>query len=754
MGRALAHEARNKGAHCVLGPTVCMHRHPLGGRNFESYSEDPFLTGKLSSQVIMGLQENGVSATIKHFVANEQETQRTSVDETISMRALREIYLRPFEIAVKEAQPWAIMTAYNLINGVHCDGNPWLLQKVLQEEWGWQGLVMSDWGGTNSVGDAIKAGMDIEMPGPPRVRMTQAVLDALEKGDIAEADIIRRAREVLVWIAKLKALEKPSSSYLSDLPEHRALIREAGAKGIVLLKNEQNILPLTKDKIKGKKIALIGYAKDALAHGGGSAAVNSYYKITPFDGLTKALGDAVELQHAKGYHRERLLPPLSDNRGCGSVVGLDGNPGFTRLLFEDTQADPTSTLHGTPASAYSPLGSQESLWRTLEIVGDFTPTETGRHYIACSGLGPTRVWVDDELVFEQAGNCSDPMGSLFLASPEPEIRHNFIAGEKRRVTIRSDPPRAIGLDILEGRSGVRVGFSLESEHDADMLSEAVAVAKDADVAIIFTGHDQQYETEGRDQDSFHLPCGQDAVVKAVARANENTIVVNSTGVAIGMPWLADVKGVLQAWFPGQECGNSIADVLTGAVCPEGRLPTTFPSSLESTSAYGNFPGEYEDGRLKVDYVEGVFIGYRHFDRSLSKEVNFPFGFGLSYTKFEYADFSVRQISGETQEIVVSMHLSNSGCFDGGELVQVYAGSASEREEHPRKQLVAFSKAHLQARSSQRIELAFSVRDLAYWDEGKYRWIVDGGEYLVSLAASAARIIHSTSICVEAMSWHP
>lgn len=493
------------------------------------------------------------------------------------------------------------MTAYNLVNGVHCDGNEWLLHDVLREQWQWEGLVMSDWGGTHSVGDAIKAGMDIEMPGPPRVRKTKAVLEALMNGEMTEANITNRAKSVLKWTAKLKALELPSSDFATNMPEHRALIRNAGAKGIVLLKNASDILPLTKVKVEGKKIALIGFAKDAMAHGVGSAAVNAYYKVTPYEGLTEALGDAVELTYAKGFHRERLLPPFDNARGCESITGTDGRPGFTRLLLKDGTTDLTSTLHGTPLSAYSPLGSQESLWNTLEIIGDFVPHETGDHYIACSVLGPTRVWVDDELVFEQTGNCADPMGSLFLAAPEPEIRHTFKAGQSHRMRIRSEPPKNIGLDILEGRSGVRVGFSPESEHDADMLSEAVATAKDADIAIVFTGHDPQWETEGRDQDSFNLPRGQNSVVAAVAAANNNTIVVNSTGVAIAMPWLSDVQAVLQAWFPGQECGNSIADILTGTVCPEGRLPTTFPKALEDAPAHGNFPGEYdESGQLRED----------------------------------------------------------------------------------------------------------------------------------------------------------
>ncbi|KAM5344629.1 hypothetical protein ACJ41O_013164 [Fusarium nematophilum] len=756
FGCALAKEAWGKRVNCMLGPTVCIHRHPLGGRNFESFSEDPFLAGKLSSRVIQGLQSLGVSATIKHFAANEQETQRTTVDETIDERALREIYLRPFEIAVKEANPWAIMTAYNHVNGVHCDEHNWLLNDVLRGDWGWKGLVMSDWGGTNSVASALNAGLDLEMPGPPRLRKEADVLEAIKSGELAESTIDERAKSVIQWALKLKALEEKADPAIlgqnTDSPEVRSMIREAGARGMVLLKNEGGLLPLSKDKVRAKKIALIGFAKDAMAHGGGSAAVNAYRKVTPWDALHEALGEDVEFTFAKGAHRERLLPAIRDGP-YGSVVGLDGTSGFSRLLFKADQTDPVSTLHGQPTSAYSPLGSQESLWRRLEIVGDFTPSETGTHYIACSGLGPTRVFVNDDLVYEQTSNCSDPMGSLFLAAPEPEFRYSFNAGKTYRLRICSDPPTKIGLTILEGRSGVRLGFSLESDHDADLLGEAVQVAQAADYAVVFTGHDPQWETEGRDQESFNLPRKgtQDALVSAVASANKNTVVVNSTGVAIAMPWLDQVAAVLQAWFPGQECGYSIADVLTGTVNPEGRLPVSFPKRLEDCPAHGNFPGEYVDGQLKVKYEEGVFVGYRHFDRLDREKVNFPFGHGLSYTTFQYA---LNGVSRKDDAWTATAEVSNTGDRAGGALVQVYAGRVNSSPDHPIKALVAFEKVQLQAGEKKTVQLVVPDRELAYFDTGSRKWVVDQGEYRFSLGVSAAESVGDVVVKVEGAMFDP
>ena len=747
IGRALAEEALSKGARCLLGPTVCNHRHPLGGRNFESFSEDPLLAGRLAVQTVVGMQELGVAATVKHFVANEQETDRMSVDERIGARALREIYLRPFEIVIKEARPLAVMTAYNMVNGEHCDSNAWLLGTVLRGQWGWDGLVMSDWGGTNSLSGTINAGLDLEMPGPARVRTKGAVVAAIKGGEVSEEAVDDRARNVLQFLDRLGAfgLPEPEEERNVENTEHRKLIRDASAKGIVLLKNENGVLPLSKDKVRGKKIALIGYAKEALVQGGGSAAVNAYYKVTPWEGMRAALGDEVELTYAKGAFTRRLLVPLSNDSGCGRVVGLDGQPGFSRLLFElDNPTTPVSTQHGVEASTYSTLGSNESQWKIMELAADFTPEETGAHYLACSGIGPTEVIIDGEVVFSQDTNWHDPMGALFQAVTEEEFKHFFQAGRTYRLCVRSRPPTNVGLRILEGRTSMRMGFCAASEHDYDYLGEATRVASEADYAVVFTGHDPQWETEGRDQESFHLPRGgtQDALVTAVSRANASTVVVNSTGVAVAMPWLEQVPALLQAWFGGQECGNAIADVLTGAINPEGHLPVTFPRRIEDCSAYGNFPGTYVDGLLKADYAEGVFVGYRHFDRLPQDGVNFPFGHGLSYTSFKLGQPQVERQSRDTFSVTVTV--SNTGVVFGGTALQVYVGSSVPTEENPIKILVAFQKVRFHPGEEQRIQLPVAVRDFARFDEGKHEWVVPNGEYTVRLGFSAAETSESVT----------
>ncbi|KAF3356352.1 hypothetical protein VdG1_06446 [Verticillium dahliae VDG1] len=726
IGVALGEETQTKGARCLLAPTMCIQRHPLGGRNFESFSEDPLLSGKLAARNVEGVQSTGVSATIKHFAANEQETQRLSVDEEISERALREIYLKPFEIAIKEANPGAVMTAYNQVNGHHADSHPFLLKRVLRGDWKWDGLVMSDWGGVNSTADSLNAGLDLEMPGPTRWRKVEDVLAAVKAGKLTEETINDRALHVLRFLERQKVFEDPTipDETAVNKPEHQALIREAGGKGIVLLKNEGSVLPLTKEKVKGKKIALLGYAKEGLAHGGGSASVNAHYKITPYDALKEAFGDDVEITYSKGAHTFRQLPLLAEN-----VVSADGTtPGFTYSIYEPGKSEPIKATQGHKTSEVGILDAFDLENKEIELVGTFTPPETATYYYTLTGLGPSYVSIDDKVVFEQKDNCSDSMGFLFGGVPVPTMKFSFEAGKTYKLQVRSSPPAPVpgtDLGILEGRAGVRFGAMSATEHDRDILSEAVDAAKAADYAIVFTGHDPTWETEGQDQAGFHLPKdgSQDRLVAG---------------------------GLLQAWFPGQEAGNAIADVLTGARTPEGHLTCTFPKRLEDCPAYGNFPGKYVDGKLKVKYEEGVFVGYRHFDRLPADKVHFPFGFGLSYTTFDLADLAVRETSADAYS--VSVKVSNTGAVEGATAVQIYAGAATPSDDTPIKALVSFKKVTLKPGESATVELPVQVRDFASWSEEAQKWVIKGGEYKISVGKSAGELVLSSSVQISDKSY--
>ncbi|KKY21301.1 putative glycoside hydrolase family 3 [Diplodia seriata] len=756
VGDALAEETLSKGARVLLAPTVCLHRHPLGGRNFESFSEDPLLAGALAAAYVGGLQARGVGATLKHFAANEQETARFTVNETVSERALRELYLRPFEIAVKApaGPPWAVMTSYNLVNGTHADSHEWLLKTVLRGEWGWKGLVMSDWGGTNSTAESINAGMDLEMPGPTKWRKVEDVVAAIEAGKTSEEAVTACARNVLELMVKTRQFEDPVTppEQAINRPEVQKLIREVGGAGAVLLKNKDGVLPIRKEKLQKKKIALLGHAKDSLIHGGGSASVNAHYKVTPYDGLKAALGDDVELLYAKGAHTFRLLPPMGKD-----VKDYEGSPGWTLQRFDtdDYSQSPVGTKN-IPTSNWAPILSTE-IAETCKLTGTFTPSTTGKHYLGFSGLGPSKLFINGTLVSEQKHNYQDPMGFLLGGGKQENFQYAFEAGQPYTIEAHSRRPQVnnSGLSILDKCMGFYLGFMTEAEHDEDIQAQAVAAAAAADVAVVFTGHTKDWETEGQDQASFHLPAdgSQDALVAAVAAANPRTVVVNSTGVAVAMPWVDDVAAIVQTWFPGQEAGNAIADVLLGTVNPAGRLPTSFPRRLEDAPAHGNFPGEHvgPGGRLEVTYAEDVFVGYRHFDRPQhAGKVLFPFGFGLSYTTFALDGFRVRWRPNESV-YDVAVAVTNTGDRPGAHVVQVYAGPTAEvetRVELPVKQLVAFDRVELRPGETKSVQVQVPVRGLAYFDEGVGKWVVERGRYKIMVAESSADIRESSVVDVE------
>ncbi|GAB7328608.1 hypothetical protein MBLNU13_g00548t2 [Cladosporium sp. NU13] len=741
IGVALGEETLTKGARCLLGPTMCAHRHPLGGRNFESFSEDPYLAGKLAAQNVLGVQSTGVAATIKHFAANEQETQRLSVEEIISARALREIYLKPFEIAVKEAKPGAVMTAYNKVNGHHADSQPFLLQQVLRGEWGWDGLIMSDWGGTNSTAAALNAGLDLEMPGPTRWRKHEDVMDAIKAGEVTEQTIDDRTLHVLKFLEREKCFDDPTipPEQAINKPEHQALIREAGAKGIVLLKNKDDVLPLTKDKIRDKKVAVFGLAKECLYSGGGSATVSAHYKISPWNALNNAWkDDNVELVFAEGARTMRQLPLITEN-----VVDNEGKPGFTVRKYNVGESKPYETTNAHPNSEFSLLINMDVVNTNIELEGVLTPSATDVYYMTLTGLGSSKVHINGEVVYEQKDSISDPMGFLLGGVSAPLVEYSMEAGQQYRILVTSSPPTAQegeDLGILEGKVGVRLDYMSKEEHDKDLLGEAVALAKGADYALVFTGHTTSWETEGQDQLSFNLPKdgSQDRLIAGVAAANTQTVVINSTGVAIAMPWLDEISGLLQTWFPGQEAGNSIVDVLTGEVNAEGALTCSFPKELTSAPAYGNFPGEYTGRQLTVRYAEGVFIGYRHYDTLPVEKLNFPFGFGLSYTRFDFSDFQVASKS--ESEWAVSVKVKNAGSLAGAVALQIYVGSSKLVPENPIKVLTAFSKTTLDAGDSRVVGLTVKARDFASWSEKEHKWVIEAGDYNFSLGKNAADLI--------------
>jgi beta-glucosidase len=730
IGQALGQETKSKGAHFLLAPTVNIHRSPLNGRNFECYSEDPYLSARMAVAYITGLQSQNVGATVKHYVGNDSEFERNTISSEIDERTLREIYLPPFEAAVREAGSWAVMSSYNRVNGIFAGENRATLIEILKHEWGFDGIVMSDWFGTKSTIDAAENGLDLEMPGPPQWR-GQKLLAAAEAGQVSKAAIDEAARRMLRAITRAGAFERPEipAEQAIDLPEHRALLRRAAAEGVVLLKNAGDILPLDTDKLTS--IAVIGpNAKTAQIMGGGSAQVNAHYAITPYAGVVAAAGEQVELEYEIGCTNHQQLPRL-DAR-LVTPIGEGAEHGFTISYFNNLD------LSGEPVYQ-SVTGSSEQAWLgeiapgvqprgfSARMTCRFTPQENGLHIFGLASAGLTRLFVDGHQVIDNWTSQTRGAAYFGTGSTEESARIEMRAGQTYELRVDYNSQ---GATLL---AGMRLGYLPPVSHDS--IERAAALAARADVALVFVGLNGDWESEGHDRPDMELVGQQVALIEQVAAANPKTVVVLQTGSPISMPWLDKVAGVIQAWYPGQECGNAIADVLFGAVNPSGKLPQTFPIRLEDNPAYINYPGE--NGRVR--YGEGIFVGYRYYEKKRVAPL-FPFGFGLSYTSFAYANL---RLSTDTiapgERLTVSVDVTNTGRRAGQEIVQLYVRDVAARVARPEKELKGFAKVDLAPGETKTVALTIDQAGLAFWDDAKHAWVAEAGVFEALVGSSSQDI---------------
>lgn len=730
VGSALADEVKSKGAHVSLSPTVNIHRSVTNGRNFECYSEDPVLTAQLSGAFIAGLQEQGISATIKHFVGNESEIERTTIDSMIDERTLREVYLIPFEHAVKVAGTWGIMSSYNKLNGTYTSENEWLLTQVLRNEWHYTGIVMSDWFGSHATAPTINAGLDIEMPGPPRDR-GQKLIDAVNAGEVTSDKLRERALNVLRLIDRTGAIDDERSweERADDRPAHRALIRRAGAEGTVLLQNH-GLLPLDPKTVG--KIAVIGpNAKTAQIMGGGSAQLNPHYAVSPWDGLAAVFGED-RMSYAIGATNHRYEPKLDQRFDVEffNSADLSGEP-----VHRGEQHGGEIFLFGYVA----PGITDPKVW-SARYGTDFTPAYTGEHRVGVVSAGYTRVKVDGKLVADNWGSAWKAGRSFFEEGSDEVVGTIYLeAGRSYRVELEFGKKPFRILDF----SAARIGIGLPLGDKA--IAAAAAAARDADVAIVCVGRTGEWDTEGSDLLDIKLPGRQDELVSAVAKANRRTIVVLQTGGPVEMPWLDQVAAVIESWYPGQEAGNAIADVITGAAEPGGRLPQSFPVRWNDNPVHSQDREIYPGLAGKVRYEEGVFIGYRHYDRQGITPM-FPFGFGLSYTSFDLSDLAVDDSRFESDGAVsVYVTVANIGARAGSEVVQLYVGDESSSVPRPAKELKAFAKVHLGPGETARVKLELKQRDFAFYSVEAKHWLVEPGAFSLLVGTSAADIKLSAQI---------
>lgn len=728
VGAMLGDEARTKAAHVLLAPTVNLHRSPLGGRNFECYSEDPYLTSRIAVAFIRGVQSRGVGTTIKHFAGNESEFERMTIDSTIGERALRELYLPPFEAAVREADAWGVMAAYNRLNGAFCTESEDLLTRLLKEEWGFRGLVVSDWLATHSTVPAARAGLDLEMPGPP-AHFGARLVDAVRAGEIREAQVDDKVRRILRMAVWTRAFEDPMdhAEEAVDLPEHRALAREAALDGAVLLKNDGGALPLDASKLR--RVAVVGpNAGVAQIMGGGSANVRAHYLRSPLAALRDRLGSSVEVVHEPGCQIHRHLPRLQ--RGLATP---DGEPGIAIEYFAGQEhAGPVIHRERREHGALRWFGrfsdAVDPRSFSCRAVTRFTPEQSGEHRFGMLLLGEARLYLDGELAID-ASSRRLPRGESFFGYGTDEIvvTADLVAGRPCEIVLEYANRGARDL------GGALLGAMAPTP--TDLMERAIAAARDADAAIVVVGTSEEWETEGRDRESIDLPLRQAELIERVAAVQPRTVVVVNAGSPIAMPWLDHVPAVLDVWLGGQEMADALAALLVGDANPSGKLPTTFPVRLEDTPAFLDYPGEA--GR--VVYGEGVFGGYRFYD---TRDVTplFPFGHGLSYTTFAYGEprlSSPRVAPGET--LVVEVDVENTGTRAGSEVVQLYVRPRTPRLARPFQELKAFAKLTLGPGATATARLTLDDRAFAAWDPKPHRWTIDPGPFELHIGSSSRDI---------------
>jgi len=754
VGSVIGIEARMKSCRFLLGPTVNLHRTPLGGRNFESYSEDPLLAGRLGAAWIRGAQSQGVICTVKHFAGNEQEDGRSLVDSIIDERTLRELHLLPFEIAVREGGALGVMSSYNRLNGEYVANSRTMLADILRGEWGFDGVVVSDWFAFADTTEAIVAGLDLEMPGPGRA-YGPALAEAVREGRVDEADVdaaVHRLLGVLDRVGALEVADGPPQS--EDLPAHRAVARDASRSSMVLLRNE-GVLPLQCEELR--RVAIIGpNSHRAVIMGGGSSSLPVAELRSPLDALTDRLGSDVEIIHEVGVDIRLVSPEIPEewlSNGDGLLVetfALDDLGGV--VTHSEVRSTGLILWFGSPAGA----GAAYS-WRAS---GTVTVPEAGRWTFSLVQMEPTRVLVDGEVVID--GTLEElPYGPEFfgMARREQVVELELSPDRPARIEVQS---------VVTGKllKGAKIG--IRRSMPADALDRAVAAARDADAVIVVVGTDGDWDAEGHDRAFLGLPGDQDLLVERILDVAPDAIVAVNSGAVVSLPWADRCRALLQCWFGGVEMAEALTDVLLGVAEPGGRLPTTIPRRLEDNPTWGNFPPE--SGRIR--YGERILVGYRWYDSRLI-DVAFPFGHGLSYTTFDIGapELSSSSIAaGETLTVRVSV--TNTGDRPGSEVVQLYVTPLAPKAFRPPKELKGFSKVHLEPGESTVVEFLLDGRSFARWadldpayvalaerrsreaafmqaptDLDDSGWVVDEGTYEIGIGRSAADLLGSAAVHV-------
>ncbi|HUZ47951.1 MAG TPA: glycoside hydrolase family 3 C-terminal domain-containing protein [Terriglobia bacterium] len=719
VGVSLGQDARARGVNFILGPGVNIYRAPMSGRDFEYFGEDPYLDGQIAAHYILGVQSQDVVATVKHYDANNSEYDRHRSNSIVDERTLREIYLPAFEAAVKEGHVGAVMNSYNLVNGEHSTQNTFLDTVVLKKDWGFRGILMSDWGATHDGVAAANAGLDLEMPSADYMN-AKTLLPAIKSGKVSVATIndkVRRILRVALEFGFFNHNQLDLRIPLYNQQSNAAALRSA-EEGMVLLKNEGNLLPLNLKRVHS--IAIIGpNAYPAVASGGGSAHVTPFAPVGFMIGLSNALGTGTNVYWNRGVKDVQDI--FSSSSFATDEQGT--KPGLKQEEFSNANfsGQPAGVFTaGQLASKSAPIHPTGQAVKAIRWSGYYIPKTSGLvRFIAAVGPWDSyRLYVNDKLVL----NVTPNLGIAPMAAD---------------VDLTAGQPAAVRLDyvLASGRIQARLGAIPVSE----MLEPDVRkIAAQADVVVLSVGFNSDIEGEGYDR-SYRLPPGQDELIKAVLDANPHTIVLLTSGGSVDTSgWINRVPAFIESWYSGSEGGRALAALLTGKVNFSGKLPITWWRRVEDNPTYKNY---YEEpGTHNVRYREGIFMGYRAVGHDGQPAPLYPFGYGLSYTRFAFSHLTVTPADANPDgPITIAFSVQNTGRRAGAEVAQVYVGDPSATVPRPEKELKAFKRVMLEAGETQRVSVTLNRRSLAYWSTKSEGWKVDPGKFVVYVGDSSQHV---------------
>ncbi|MDX3100924.1 beta-glucosidase family protein [Nonomuraea angiospora] len=718
-GAILAVEARRMGADVVLGPTINLHRSPLGGRHFEAYSEDPLLTSRMAAAYVRGVQEGGVGATPKHYVGNDAETDRLTVDNRIGERALRELYLAAFEDTVVNERPWMVMSAYNAVNGATMTENG-LLAEPLCGEWGFDGVVVSDWWAARTTEPAAKARQDLVMPGPDGP-WGDKLVEAVRSGRVPEAAVDEKVVRILRLAARVGALQgwEPAIAAPPQAEDGPAFAREAAAAGFVLVRNQEE-LPWTATELTS--VAVVGHnAFLARTQGGGSATVEPAYTVSPLEGLRSAL-PGVRIDWQLGAAVQRGIAPFDASEVFHPVSGEPGVRLIARkrdgaVLVDEHRRNPELARLGGPHLAEA---------ADLELSFRYLPARSGQVRIGAATAGELWLLVDGvEVLHQELLHTGEVFGGGLVGAPSASVPVQVIEGTPVDITVRLRPARQPGRDRA---ITLIVGLDLETATPDEQIAQAVEAARAADVALVVVGTSPDQESESFDRTSLSLPGRQDELVRQIAAVNPRTVVVVNAGAPVLTPWRDEVAAVLLTWFGGQEYGNALADVLLGAAEPGGRLPTTWPAAEQDVPVLSTTP---VDGRLV--YREGIHVGYRAWLRSGAAPA-FPFGYGLGYTTWDLPGADIPATLPVGADLEVAVRVRNVGRRSGKFVVQAYLSRTDSEIDRPVRWLAGFTTGIAAPDETSTPRITVPARAFQHWADGG--WHTEPGTYRVHIGFSS------------------